>query len=218
MMVALNIVDQHLLEIAAADELARLRRYQEAWEAYHGDSPEPLKPIKGQAGDGVIVNYARMVVDKGVSFLFGQDVKFELDESGQTPEEDWLAECWTANGGMTTLQKMALNGGVCGHTFAKLALTSGRRIRASSCSTRRSVRYDQAILMRCCGTASVCWPRRAGRMVTYRQLIGVMAARGRSRIRCRAAAAGGGRAYGRWPMPGRRGGLQNRRCRTNITD
>lgn len=174
MMVTLNIVDQHLLEIAAADELARLRRYQEAWEAYHGDSPEPLKPIKGQAGDGVIVNYARMVVDKGVSFLFGQDVKFELDESGQTPEEDWLAECWTANGGMTTLQKMALNGGVCGHTFAKLVPTSGRpypRIIVLD-PANVAVGYDPGDI------DEVLWYRiqyagldAQGEMVTYRQLI-----------------------------------------------
>jgi hypothetical protein len=174
MVVTLNIVDQHLLEIAAADELARLRRYQEAWEAYHGDSPEPLKPIKGQVGDGVIVNYARMVVDKGVSFLFGQDVKFELDESGQTPEENWLAECWTANGGMTTLQKMALNGGVCGHAFAKLVPTSGRpypRIIVLD-PANVAVGYDPGDI------DEVLWYRiqyagldAQGEMVTYRQLI-----------------------------------------------
>jgi hypothetical protein len=122
----LSIVDQHLLQNVVADELARLRRYREAWEAYHGDFPEPLKPIKGQAGDGVIVNYARMIVDKGVSFLFGQDIRFELDESGQTPEEEWLEECWKANGGIATLQKLALNGSICGHAFAKIAPASGR--------------------------------------------------------------------------------------------
>jgi hypothetical protein len=116
----MNIVDQHLMENVVADELARLRSYREAWEAYHGDFPAPLKTRVDQADDNVIVNYARSVVDKGVSFLFGQDIRFELDETQQTDEEEWLDACWSANGGSVLLQKLALNGGVCGHVFAKL--------------------------------------------------------------------------------------------------
>ena len=116
----MNIVDQHLMENVVADELARLRSYREAWEAYHGDFPAPLKTRVDQVDDNVIVNYARTIVDKGVSFLFGQDIRFELDETQQTDEEEWLDACWSANGGSVLMQKLALNGGVCGHVFAKL--------------------------------------------------------------------------------------------------
>lgn len=175
-----NIVDQHLLQNVAADELARLRRYRTAWEAYHGAFPEPLKALKGRDGkpvaadDNAIVNYARVVVDKGVAFLFGQDIRFELDESGQTPEEDWLAECWTANGGITTLQKLALNGGVCGHTFAKLVPASGRpypRVIVID-PANVAVGYDPGDI------DEVLWYRiqyagldANGKVVTYRQII-----------------------------------------------
>ena len=175
-----NIVDQHLLQNVAADELARLRRYRTAWEAYHGDFPEPLKALKGRDGkpvaadDNAIVNYARVVVDKGVAFLFGQAARFELDESGQTPEEDWLAECWTANGGITTLQKLALNGGICGHTFAKIVPASGRpypRIIVID-PANVAVGYDPGDI------DEVLWYRiqyagldAQGEMVTYRQII-----------------------------------------------
>jgi len=129
----LSIVDQHLMQNVSLDELVRLRRYREAWEAYHGDFPEPLKARKDRDGrlvgadDNIIVNYARAIVDKGVSFLFGQDVKFELDETEQTEEETWLEECWAENGGITALQKLALNGAICGQAFVKVAVPNGNR-------------------------------------------------------------------------------------------
>ncbi|NLD44164.1 MAG: phage portal protein, partial [Chloroflexi bacterium] len=119
-METLSIVDQHLMANVVADDLVRLQRYREAWEAYHGTFPEPLKVRPGQPNDNVIANYARVVVDKGVSFLFGEELRFELDETAYTAEERWLEACWAANGGVTTLQKLALNGAVCGHTFVKL--------------------------------------------------------------------------------------------------
>lgn len=116
----MHIVDTHLVQMAAMEEMARLRRYEAAWNAYYGRLPAPLKVRKGQPDDNVNVNYARSIVDKGVSFLFGQDIRFELDKTQQTREEEWLDQCWSVNGGSVLLQKLALNGGVCGHVFAKL--------------------------------------------------------------------------------------------------
>lgn len=120
----MNVVDQHLLAAVELDEMIRLRRYRTAWEAYNGQMPKPLKVVRGAIDDNVLVNYARSVVDKGVAFLFGQDIQFELDETQQTPPEQWLAACWEANGGIVTFQKLALNGGVCGHAFVKLVPAS----------------------------------------------------------------------------------------------
>lgn len=116
----LNIIEQQVSEIAALEEIARARRFKTAWEAYYGQHPKPLKVKSGQPDDNVIVNFARVVVDKGVSFLFGQDVGFELDETDTTPAEEWLAGCWKANRKSTLLQKLALNGAVCGHAFVKI--------------------------------------------------------------------------------------------------
>jgi hypothetical protein len=55
-----------------------------------------------------------------VSFLFGQDLRFELDEVAETEAEQWLAACWRANRKMTTLQKLALNGAIAGQAFIKI--------------------------------------------------------------------------------------------------
>mgnify|MGYP003751303469 CR=1 FL=1 len=117
----MNVVAQHLADAMAIDELERQMRFRRAWEAYHGQGPRPLKTLPGKVDDNVRVNYAKLIVNKGVSFLFGQDVTFELDETRQTAAEQWLQACWDELGGMLLLQKLALNGGVCGHAWAKLA-------------------------------------------------------------------------------------------------
>jgi hypothetical protein len=113
--VALNLYEQ-----AAADEIARAARIAQRWRAYHGQQPKPLRVRPGQPDDNVVVNYCRVIVDKGVSFLFGQDLRFELDEVAETEAEQWLAACWRANRKMTTLQKLALNGAIAGHAFIKI--------------------------------------------------------------------------------------------------
>lgn len=117
-----NAVERQIAEALSMEEIARLRQFKTAWERYYGRFPKPLKVRSGQPDDNVIVNMARVIVDKGVSFLFGQDVTFEIDETTTTPAEEWLASCWQANRQMTFLQKLALNGGVCGHVFVKIVL------------------------------------------------------------------------------------------------
>ncbi|MGI6376442.1 MAG: phage portal protein [Anaerolineales bacterium] len=116
----MNAVVQHAFEAAVADELERQMRYRRAWEAYHGQSPGLLKVREGDHDDNVRVNFARALVDKGVSFLFGKELSFEIDQTQETPAERWLDACWRANRKALLLQKLALNGAVCGHAWLKL--------------------------------------------------------------------------------------------------
>jgi len=76
----------------------------------------------GQVDDNVRINYARMIVDKGVSFLFGQEVGFEIDEVEENLAENQLDAIWKANRKMSLLQNVALIGGVTGHAFIKIVL------------------------------------------------------------------------------------------------
>lgn len=114
-----------LSELAAAEEMARANRIAQRWRIYHGQHPKPLKIRHGQPDDNVIVNFARVIVDKGVSFLFGQDLRFELDETAETEVEQWLDACWRVNRQMTTLAKLALNGAIAGHAFIKIVPQPG---------------------------------------------------------------------------------------------
>ena len=118
----MDYADQMWIAEQTVEERARLDRYGKAWDAYFGNMPEPLKVKPGQANDNVRVNYARLIVDVGVSDLFGEEPKFDLDPDSteQTPAQIYLYEVWRLNRKQILLQKAATNGAVCGHVFIKI--------------------------------------------------------------------------------------------------
>jgi hypothetical protein len=115
-----NAIYSGLLDLLGKDEQSRVEIIRKRWEAYYGKLSPVLKVKAGQIDDNVKLNYARMIVDKGVSFLFGQDVEFELDEAQETQAEEWLDSVWLANRKMSLLQTTAMIGGVTGHSFVKI--------------------------------------------------------------------------------------------------
>jgi len=126
-------------------DLERRRHIHHAWEAYRGKLPQPLKVSADQPNDNVLANRCAPIVDKGVSFLFGKQLKIEAateaqkqakdaaDEAGlpeapkkETPTQDFLDGIWGDDDDkMTLLSQLAINGGVCGQTFAKLIPAQG---------------------------------------------------------------------------------------------
>jgi hypothetical protein len=119
-------IDLGLAESLAAQEIAHAATIARRWEYYFGKHPRPLRVRPGQPDDNVIVNLCRAIVDKGVSFLFGKDVDFELVEGETTEAEEWLDACWAANRKLTLLQKLALSGAVAGHAFVKILIDQAR--------------------------------------------------------------------------------------------
>jgi hypothetical protein len=119
-------VDLGFAEALIAQEIAHAAAIKRRWEYYLGQHPRQLKVRQGQPDDNVTVNLCRAIVDKGVSFLFGQDVSFELVEGERTEAEEWLYACWAANRKLTLLQKLALSGAVAGHAFLKIVLEPGQ--------------------------------------------------------------------------------------------
>jgi len=132
-------------EQLAGDEIERLNKYKRGWLYYYGQHDAQLKVKPGQPDDNVILNLAQYAVDLGVDFLFGQPVTFELQEGETTPAEEALAQVWKANKQMTTLQKLALNGGVCGHCFVKI-VPNGLPAHGETPALPRLVVLDPAIV------------------------------------------------------------------------
>lgn len=111
-----------------------------AWKSYRGDFPDPLKVEKDQPNDNVKNNRCGPIVDKGVSFLFGQVLKIEATDESQddtddmsvkddkpSPIQDCLDGLWGDDDDkMTLLSEMAINGAVCGQAFVKLIPAQGR--------------------------------------------------------------------------------------------
>lgn len=121
-----NYIYSALSQLLRETESDRLEKFQRCREAYISGGEKPLKTDSGGFDDSVRLNYARMVVDKGVSFLFGKDVGFELTEGAVTPAEAWLDAVWKSNRKMSLLQKLATNGGIYGTAFLKIHLQPGR--------------------------------------------------------------------------------------------
>lgn len=112
---------QQIYDAYEKNERSRLDAYKLAWEAYNGILPNSLKTKPGAINDNIRASKCRTIVDTSVSYLFGQNIEFELDKlRTRTPEEKWLDECWRVNRKMTLLGKLGTNGAVCGHVFIKL--------------------------------------------------------------------------------------------------
>ncbi len=110
----------NIIEVGQQEHLAQIQR---AWLAYFGRYKPSLKVRPGEPDDNTFVNFIRLLVDKGVFFLFGKGVDFELDELRETEAEAWLEETWARNRKMLLLQKLALSGAIAGHAFVKIQRT-----------------------------------------------------------------------------------------------
>lgn len=99
-----------------------------AWKAYRGDwkGQLPLKVDRGDPDDNVLVNRCAPIVDKGISFLFGEMPTIEVkgpNGKGAAPKEAQdalIAALGDEDELATTLTMAAMNGGVSGHSFVKL--------------------------------------------------------------------------------------------------
>lgn len=98
----------------------RLEQIAKNWAYYSGFHKKMLVVRRGQPDDNVTINLARLIVDKGVAFLFGKPLVIELQEGETTPEEEWLEQVWQRNQFETLLLRLAIGGGVTGHVFVKI--------------------------------------------------------------------------------------------------
>src|SRR5258706_3089416 len=96
-------------------DVERKEQMGKAWEAYEGKFADPLETKKGEINKNVKPNKIAPIVDKGVSFLFGQDLKIEIQD------QEFIDELWGEDDDkMTLLAKIAINGGFAGQPFLKL--------------------------------------------------------------------------------------------------
>lgn len=124
------MIDRTLLDAIRQDEDARHRRLSAAWRAYHGDYDPILERRDGEQADDTTLNLARLVVDAGVQFLYGQEPAWTTgDKALDAVVDAWHRRRRTATGStspfLLTLQKLALNGGVTGHAWVKWATADG---------------------------------------------------------------------------------------------
>lgn len=128
-----------------------------AWRAYNGELDPPLKRKHNQPDDNVAFNICRGIVDKGVSFLFGRGVTWNLDESQtRSDDEQWLDDVWTHNSKAVILHRLATNGGIYGQAFLKIRVEEPypRLIVVDSSKVTVETADDDHTLV---NTFEICW-------------------------------------------------------------
>jgi hypothetical protein len=106
----------------------KLRDFQsgQALLYYEGNAPKALKvDPRTNVDDNVFVNYPELIVDKGVEFLFGDELGIEVegDESAQT----LLDELWSPDVRSEDLIDLATDGAIYGDTWAKIIINEKSR-------------------------------------------------------------------------------------------
>jgi len=115
------IYENELYEDLSLEDKKRLEKYEAAWRYYRGEHKPQLKTISGLSNDNVILNYSRRIVDKGVSFLFGKEVEFQIEEGRETEAERALNRIWgPENKRGAFLNELAINGAVCGTFYIQI--------------------------------------------------------------------------------------------------
>jgi len=79
-----------------------------------------LKKTREGFDDNVIGNFLGLALDRGISLLFGKEIKFEWEESVPDEAIDFIEGIWEANNKPILLHKLAMYGGEDGTVFVKL--------------------------------------------------------------------------------------------------
>ena len=106
----------------ADEDRQRLDLYRLFWRYYRGQHRRYLKVSPDRPDDNTILNFCRPIVNRGVGFLFGAGLTWELQTETETPAEQAIAAVWASEEWKTAfLTDLALNGAICGTTYVMLA-------------------------------------------------------------------------------------------------
>ena len=106
---------------AATEQLQKITRdnlVARAVAFYYGIVPPQLKVRVGEPDDNVCINYAEVIVDKGVAFLFGKPLRITVGKGG----EEYLEQVWPQAQRDEEFQEMAQDGGTSGDAYLKISI------------------------------------------------------------------------------------------------
>ncbi len=109
----------------AMEQVQRLTRQTmiaRAFAFYSGLAPKQLKVKEGDPDDNIYINYAEMIVDKGVSFLFGKSLVISVGADDDKRGEEYLEKVWSQAQRDEEFQEMAQDGAVSGDAYLKISI------------------------------------------------------------------------------------------------
>ncbi|MGB7925575.1 MAG: phage portal protein [Pyrinomonadaceae bacterium] len=94
--------------------------FSRALNFYNGLVPASLKVRAGEPDDNVYINYAQIIVDKGVAFLFGKSLKISVGTDEDRSGEKFLEKVWSQAQRDEELQEMAQDAASAGDAYLKI--------------------------------------------------------------------------------------------------
>lgn len=110
---------QRFSTLAITEYEAQSRNFATALRYYEGNPDAMLVREPGEPDFNTPINLTKMTAERTAAFLFGEMPRFELEPKaqGETPEEAYLRETFTQNGGLPFFIKMATRGFLAGHNY-----------------------------------------------------------------------------------------------------
>jgi len=116
-------------EITQADR-ARQKRIADAWQAFDGELPPPLRPMDGEPDDNVVGNYIEDKVEAGGNFLFGKEIEISLGEDDPEESKTFLDDTWgSKETRIPLLLRLHQNGSNAGQAFLRIVPNRDRSFR-----------------------------------------------------------------------------------------
>lgn len=104
----------------------RERAFKMVQDYYTGDHPAQLKVKSGQQDDNVTLNWIGLAVDRSVSMLMGDGVRFEADgeeadgEEADSERQEYIDSVWDVNKREILMHEIAMDGAIFGTPFLKI--------------------------------------------------------------------------------------------------
>jgi SPP1 Gp6-like portal protein len=87
---------------------------------FNGCAPDTL--VIKDVNDNVHINYAEVIVTKGVAFLFGEPLKISVGTEADKSGEEYLSRVWPEDARSEDFTEMATEGGITGDAYLKISI------------------------------------------------------------------------------------------------
>jgi hypothetical protein len=107
-----------------AEAMARLNAAAVALTFFEGFAPNTVAVEAGKPDDNVHINYAEVIVSKGVAFLFGKPLKISVGTDEDKSGEDYLKSVWPEKTRALNFIEAATEGAISGDAYLKISIQS----------------------------------------------------------------------------------------------
>ena len=101
-------------------KLTRQTMIARAFAFFNGFMPKQLQVKAGEPDDNIAINYASVIVDKGVAFLFGQPLVLSIGTDEDKRGEEFIERVWSQAQRDEEFQEMAEDGAISGDAYLKI--------------------------------------------------------------------------------------------------